>query len=187
MGTSGDAGQSSPEVVAVYYPHWHSYGISYWLPLQGIRPFRRLVDTYEARSALSPCEEFDPSVLDKSDEDWTLLKTIVSDAQRAKPYFLGDFYPLTNAYGALDSWSAYHLDLPEKQEGMILAIRRPKSDVAAMKLDLLTIAPAKAWMFEDADSGQTWTLSGKATRANGFDVAIPKRRDSRLIFYKAVE
>ncbi len=165
----------------------HSYGIAHWLPLQGIRPFRRLVDTYEARSALSPCEEFDPGVLDKSDEHWALLKKTVSDAQRAKRYFLGDFYPLTNAYGALDSWSAYHLYLPEEREGMILAIRRPKSDVAAMTFDLVTIDPAKSWTFEDADSGEIRTRSGKAIREDGYEVVIPKRRDSRLIFYKAVK
>jgi hypothetical protein len=64
---------------------------------------------------------------------------------------------------------------------------RPKSDVAAVRFDLLTVAPAKTWKFEDAESGQSWTLSGKAIRENGFDVAIRKRRDSRLIYYKAVE
>lgn len=42
-------------------------------------------------------------------------------------------------------------------------------------------------MFEDADSGQTRMLSGKAIREDGFEIVIPKRRDSRLIFYKAAE
>jgi hypothetical protein len=66
---------------------------------------------------------------------------------------------------------------------MILALRREKSAVRAMTFDLLTIDPAKRWKFEDYDSGETWVVSGKEIRENGFEVTIPNRRDSRLIFY----
>jgi hypothetical protein len=66
---------------------------------------------------------------------------------------------------------------------MILALRRTKSDVGSMTFDLLTIDPAKRWKFEDYDSGETWVLSGKQIREEGFKIAIPNRRDSRLIFY----
>ena len=67
---------------------------------------------------------------------------------------------------------------------MLLALRRAKSDVTAMRFDLLTVDPAKRWAFEDYDSGNTWVGSGKEIRENGFEVVIPKRRDSRLIFYR---
>ena len=53
-----------------------------------------------------------------------------------------------------------------------------------MRFDLLTVDPAKRWAFEDYDSGNTWVGSGKEIRENGFEVVIPKRRDSRLIFYR---
>ena len=66
---------------------------------------------------------------------------------------------------------------------MILALRRAKSDVRAMTFDLLTIDPAKQWKFEDYDSGDTWVVSGKEIREKGFEVVIPNRRDSRLIFF----
>ncbi len=68
---------------------------------------------------------------------------------------------------------------------MILALRRAKSDVRSMTFDLLTIDPAKRWKFEDYDSGETWVVSGKQIREQGFKVVIPNRRDSRLIFYSA--
>jgi hypothetical protein len=76
--------------------------------------------------------------------------------------------------------------LPDEQEGMILALRRAKSDVRAMTFELVTIDPAKQWRFEDYDSGDTWVVSGKALREKGFEIVIPRRRDSRLIFYSAV-
>jgi hypothetical protein len=66
---------------------------------------------------------------------------------------------------------------------MILGMRRAKSDVPSVTFDLLTIAPAKRWKFEDYDSGKTWTASGREIREKGFEIAIPNRRDSRVIFY----
>jgi hypothetical protein len=68
---------------------------------------------------------------------------------------------------------------------MILAMRRVKSDVRSMTFDLLTIDPAKRWKFEDYDSGKTWSRSGQEIREKGFEIVIPNRRDSRLIFYSA--
>jgi len=69
---------------------------------------------------------------------------------------------------------------------MIVALRREKSDTRSMTFDLLTVDPTREWKFEDYDSGQTWTVSGQEIRQNGFEVMIPNRRDSRLIFYSAV-
>ena len=160
-----------------------SYAIQYWLPVQGsmIRGWSTF-DTYEARCALSPGME--NAVVAKTREEWLQLKANVVQAQRCRKYFFGDYYPLTNQQRDPAAWTAYHLFLPNEHEGMLLALRRGKSDVTSMKFDLLTIDPAKRWQFEDYDSGKTWVVSGKELREHGFEVAIPKRRDSRLIFYR---
>ncbi|MGI6350890.1 MAG: alpha-galactosidase [Armatimonadota bacterium] len=164
----------------------HSYGIQHWLPIQGsvIRGWS-LYDTYEARCALNPGME-NPLVA-KTPEEWKQIRANALQAQRCKRYFLGDYYPLTNQQRDPAAWSAYHLFLPEEQEGMLLALRRAKSDIASMRFDLLTIDPTRSWQFEDYDSGQTWVLSGEEIRAEGFEVTIPSRRDSRLIFYRPSE
>jgi len=160
-----------------------SYGIQHWLPIQGsmIRGWT-LYDTYEARCALSPGME--NAVVAKTPDEWRQMKANVLQAKRCKRYFYGDYYPLTNQQRDPAAWSAYHLYLPKEQEGMLVALRRAKSSVAAMKFDLLTIDPAKQWEFEDYDSGRKWVVSGEELRANGFEIAIPQRRDSRLIFYR---
>lgn len=162
----------------------HSYGIQHWLPIQGsmIRGWS-LYDTYEARCALSPGME--NALVAKTEGEWFQIKANVFQALRCKKYFFGDYYPLTNQQRSPAAWSAYHLYFPEEQEGMILALRRVKSDVRTMTFDLLTIDPAKRWKFEDYDSGETWVVSGEQIREKGFEVVIPKRRDSRLIFYSA--
>jgi alpha-galactosidase len=160
----------------------HSYGISHWLPLQGsmIRGWSNF-DTYEARCALSPGMEH--GIAAKTDEEWRQLKANVIQAKRCKKYFFGDYYPLVNQQRNPAAWTAYQLYLPDEKAGMILAMRRAKSDVRSMTFDLLTIDPARNWKFEDYDSGKTWVVSGKEIREKGLEVAIPQRRDSRLIFY----
>jgi hypothetical protein len=143
-----------------------------------------LFDKYEARCALSPGME--NAMVAKTEPEWLQLKANVVQAKRCKKYFAGDYYPLTNQQRTPTAWSAYHLYLPEEHEGMILALRRAESDTLAMTFDLLTIDPTKQWKFEDYDSGKTWTVSGQEIREKGFEVAIPNRHDSRLIFYSAV-
>ena len=163
----------------------HSYGIQHWLPIQGSMIHGwEMCDTYEARCALSPGME--NAVVANTPEEWRQMKANVVQARRCRRYFLGDYYPLTNQQRDPAAWTAYHLFLSKKQEGMLLALRRAKSDVTSMTFDLLTIDPAKRWQFEDYDSGETWVVSGKEIREGGFEVAIPKRRDSRLIFYRPV-
>ncbi len=160
-----------------------SYGIQHWLPIQGsmIRGWS-MYDTYEARCALSPGME--TGIVAKTPEEWLQLKANVIQAKRCKRYFMGDYYPLANQQRDPAAWTAYHLFLPEEQEGMLVALRRAKSDVAAMTFDLLTIDPARQWEFEDYDSGKRWVASGRQIREEGFEVAITQRRGSRLIFYR---
>lgn len=160
-----------------------SYGIQYWLPIQGsmIRGWA-LYDTYESRCALSPGQE--NAMVAKTPEEWLRIKANVVQAKRCKRYFSGDYYPLTNQQRDPSAWTAYHLFLPEEQEGMLVALRRARSDVASMRFDLLTIDPAKSWEFEDYDSGRTWVVSGEEIREKGLEVAVPSRRDSRLVFYR---
>ncbi|OQC04507.1 MAG: Alpha-galactosidase [Candidatus Hydrogenedentes bacterium ADurb.Bin101] len=160
----------------------HSYGIQHWLPIQGSATRGwTILDTYDARSALNPGME--NWLVGKTEQEWLQIKANVLQAQRCKKYFFGDYYPLTHAQRDPAAWTAYHLYLPAEREGMILALRRAKSDVREMTLDLLTIDPAVQWKFEDYDSGESWVLDGKQIREAGFTIEIPNRRDSRLIFY----
>ena len=161
-----------------------SYGVQHWLPIQGSATRGwTILDNYDARSALNPGMEI--WLTAKTEPEWLQIKANVVQAKRCKKYFFGDYYPLTNQQRNTAAWTAYHLYLPEEQEGMLLALRRDKSDVSSMTFDLLTIDPSKQWKFEDYDSGETWTVSGKQIREEGFKVVIPNRRDSRLIFYSA--
>jgi hypothetical protein len=86
----------------------------------------------------------------------------------------------------VENWLAYHFYLPEKEAGVVVAFRRPKSDVVAMTFDLTTIRPDVTYQIEDVDNGETLVLSGKEIRQNGFPVKTTASRQSRLIFYRTM-
>lgn len=166
-----------------------TYGISHWVPANAISPFLTGPDTYQARSALSSgivlcIDEIGSRTLPETEEEWQWQRERVLEAKRAMPFFYGDFYPLVAGGHARDTWLAYHFYLPEKQEGLIVAFRRPKSDVRSMNFDLTTIQPDAAYEFEDVDTGEKTTISGKNIRAEGYLLHTTQPRESRLVYYR---
>jgi hypothetical protein len=125
------------------------------------------------------------AIVAKTEKEWLQIKANVVQAKRCQRYFFGDYYPLANQQRNPAAWTAYQLYLPEEQAGMILALRRAQSDVRAMTFELVTIDPAKQWKFEDYDSGNSWVVSGTTIREKGFEIVVPNRRDSRLIFFSS--
>ncbi|MDR1140372.1 MAG: alpha-galactosidase [Planctomycetaceae bacterium] len=171
----------------------HTFGIAHWLPANSISPFVEQPDTYQFRSALSSgmAANLDDlgtrPIAERTEEEWNWWQTRIEEAQRAKPFFYGDFYPLTVGNYALESWLAYHFYLPEQKSGLIVAFRRPKSDVVSMTFDLTTIKPDANYEFEDADTGKTVTRSGKEIRKNGYTLKTNAPRESRLVYYRQIE
>jgi alpha-galactosidase len=171
----------------------HTFGMAHWLPANSTSPFVGEPDTYQFRSALSSgvvasLDELGVRpVAERTDEEWDWWRTRIGEAQRAKPFFYGDFYPLTNGNYALENWLAYHFYLPEQQSGVIVAFRRPKSDVVSMTFDLTTIKPDAKYEFEDADTGKKVTLSGREIRKNGYTLKTDSPRESRLVYYRQIK
>lgn len=167
----------------------HTYGIAHWIPTNSISPFLTKEDTYQCRSGLSSgviygIEEFGQRDVDSPDYDWNWQRRRIEEAKQAMPYFYGDFYPLTTGNYSEESWLAYHFYLPEKEEGMIVAFRRPKADVVAMNVDLLTVDPDAKYLFEDVDTGEKTVMSGEEVRQHGYAIKTTQPRESKLIFYK---
>jgi alpha-galactosidase len=169
----------------------HTFGAAHWLPANTTAPLYTNPDTYQCRSALSSgviinLDDDKNRPISQKEEDWNWFRTRIDEAQRAKPFFYGDFYPLTAGNCALESWLAYHFYLPEQKEGLIVAFRRPKSDVVSMTFDLTTIRPDAKYEFEDVDTGKKVTLSGSEIRKEGYTLKTTAPRESRLVYYRQV-
>ena len=168
----------------------HTFGIAHWVPTNSISPFLTEADTYQCRSGLSSgviygIDEVGNRSLEQ-DFDWKWQLERLEEAKRAMPYFYGDFYPLTSGNYSNENWLAYHFYLPEKESGMILAFRRPKSDVISMNFDLTTLKPNARYEFEDVDTHAKTILTGEEVRKTGFTIATKQPRESRLVYYRRI-
>jgi len=164
-------------------------GLHLWLPLNSIRPMARPGDTYHARSAYSSglvmnLERYSLWDFRQPGFPWNWIRQRLVEARRLRPYFCGDFYPLTPCVFDLDSWMAYQLLLPEKQEGAVLAFRRPASSMTAGCFRLYGLDAEAAYAFEDADDGRTWRTSGRELMEKGLALSMDIPRSSRLLFFR---
>lgn len=175
-----------PETVQV-----HGFGLTHWLPLHATSPFNNAPgDTYRFRSVIAPgvvfgMDEGGNMKYDEKTYPWEWHRKMLADVRRAKPFWYGDMVPLTTCSAAPDAWLALQLHRPDQDAGVILAFRRAASPMTAAEFRLGGVLPTVDYVFEDADSGATWTVAGKTLAATGLPFTMPERRSSRLVFYTA--
>ena len=171
-------------IVSPDYP-----GLQLWLPLNSTSPAAKPGDTYQVRSAYSAglvlsLNEFGVNEAKPAEVDHEWFRRRLAQIRRLRPYFQGDYYLLTPCVFDLDSWLVYQLILPEKQEGAILAFRRPESPMTSGCFRLQGLDAAGTYTFEDADGGPTLEASGQELMEEGLPLAIETPRASRLVFYR---
>ncbi len=166
----------------------HTAGLQMWLPLNSACPKAQAGDTYHVRSAYSAglvlkVEEFGLRDCTAADFPWAWFHRMILEAKRLRPYFYGDFYPLTPCIVNPDAWLAYQLVLPDKQEGAVLAFRRAESPISSACFQLHGLDAAKTYEIEDADDGKKWLSVGQELSEKGLALSIATPRTSRLLFY----
>ena len=169
----------------------HGAGLNLWLPLNAISPYTKPGDTYQARSAFSAglvlnLEEFGLAGCRAPDFPWDWFRKMIGEAKRLRPYFQGDFYPLTPDVIDPEAWMAYQLLDPGNQEGALMAFRRAESPMTNACFQLRGLQATGEYAFEDADSGEIWQVSGRELMLKGVPIAIDTPRISRLVFYGLV-
>lgn len=164
-----------------------THGLGSWVPLSSGCCDRE--DTYVFRSALGPgmvliMYEFEKDIQKHFSVDW--FKSMLGQMQRVRPYFTGDFYPLLSFTLADDAWAAWQFNRKDLNEGMILALRRPKSPFSAMIPKLEGLDPGAEYEVEDIDSGNKQLISGKDLLEKGISLQIEEQPGSRLLVYKRI-
>ncbi|MDO5554993.1 MAG: alpha-galactosidase [Planctomycetia bacterium] len=166
----------------------HGFGLSHWLPAHATSPFLVTgIDDYQGRSALSSgailsASEFNNGNPTPEMELW--VKEKVAEAKACRPYFYGDFYPLTQGNWSDDAWLAYAMYRPAERDGLIVAYRRPKSPVISLGVALPMVDSDKNYEFRDGDTNETWQVQGRDIREKGFTITIDQPRKSKLIFWR---
>jgi len=161
----------------------HTYGLNFYLPCSGTGNSNP--DTYFWRSSLSSALVFGWEV-NQGSFPLAQAKKSMEEFKKLRPYFYGDYYPLTEYNSSDDGWIAYQFDRPEFQDGMVLAFRRNLSTVSDCRIKLHGLVPAGVYAVNFADYGIKTSEIGKNLLEEGLDIKIPAAPGSLLIMYKQV-
>jgi alpha-galactosidase len=109
----------------------------------------------------------------------------IAEYRALRPYFLGDFYPLTEYSTSDEVWAAFQWDRPEERDGIILAFRRPLAASSTITIRPQGLEPDADYEIVYEDYGITVYKSGREL-APGLNVKIPEAPGSLLINYRRV-
>ena len=162
----------------------HTYGLNFYLPLHGTGNFT--VSPYHFRSNMSASMVINWDINSKEHSQSELQKYF-QEFKRLRPYYYGDYYPLTTTENMTSDrvWLAYQLNRPEQKDGIVLAFRRGacKDESIQVKLQGLDDEATYELLYED------YNLRIKNTGSElkaGIIISIPQKPASLLISYKQV-
>ena len=165
-----------------------TYGLSLWLPLHGGAVPMVRFSSYAFRSAYAPALMLSWAVADPAERwehvDEALLRKLLNEYLSVRPYFFGDFYPLTPYNLEQDQWMAWQFDRPDLAEGIVQAFRRANSPDEAARYELHGLDPTATYVVTDLDTGASITMLGSELTEHGLPIDIPNRPGAAAIVYR---
>ena len=163
--------------------HCHNYALNFYLPVHGTIVFA--ADDYSFRSALNATLCMWWEITGKYSPPIPLIRQRIAEFKELRPYFYGDYYPLTpvNGYLRNDTWLAYQMDRPKHHDGIILAFRRADCPDDSVRVQLSGLEKEATYELFFEDYELTIQKQGNEL-ANGIDLFSPTKLSSLLIRYK---
>ena len=164
----------------------HTFGLSFYLPIHGTAIYR--TDAYTFRSGLGGTAVMNWEITGRESESIPPIQKRIDDFKALRPYFYGDFYPLTESRDNTgdNRWLAYQLNRPDKKDGSILVFRRIGCLDESIKAKLHGLR-------ENADYELFYEDYGLKIRDRGSELmdnltlTIPQKPGSLLIRYKMID
>jgi len=161
----------------------HTYGISLYLPSSGTGCGGQ--DAYSFRSSINSAvilgwDLYDP---DFPKEE---ARRRLAEYRKIRPYFHGDFYPLTAHGTGDDIWMSYQFHREDLEEGMLLVFRRHESPYLTARLRLHALKPEARYELTFEDSGKRQAVAGRDL-LGGIDLTIKDAPGSLLITYRQLK
>ncbi len=142
-------------------------------------------ETYDCRSSATIGGVSQWQLLD-ADFPFELAREATAELRANRPYWLGDFYPLTKASSSLEDWLAFQLHRGDLDEGIILAFRREQCTASALRVSPRGLNPDGIYSLTLSDESRNRTnrqVSG-AEMTEGLSLDIPEPRASLLVTYR---
>jgi alpha-galactosidase len=162
----------------------HTYGLAMWFPYYGTGFID--IDLYLMRSVY--CPEFTiGSDLRRTDLDYELLRKGFKEWQVIKPYFYGDFYPMTDYSLADDVWMGWQFNDPAQKGGFVQAFRRAKCSTESAIFQLRGLDINTIYEVRNLDTDATILKSGYSLMKEGLGVKLDQTPGSAVILYKTID
>jgi alpha-galactosidase len=145
-------------------------------------------DDYGAFSIISSgtvttLSDFDGGIVRRkfTDSETAWFKKIFGIAVRMRPFYMGDFYPLTDETAAGDDvWCAWQCDRPDLKAGFAIVFRRGAATETSRSFKLGGIDPAATYELEVYGGSKT-SVKGVALQSR---TVVLKPRAFQLVFYR---
>jgi alpha-galactosidase len=164
----------------------HTYGLQLFLPCSGTG--NNNTQKYFFRSSMGGALVLGweingtynnaPFNLAQAHEDIVEFRTL-------RPYFYGDFYPLTEYSTSDEAWAAFQWNRPEEREGIVLAFRRHQAAESSITVILHNLEPDGDYEVTFEDYGITLFKTGREL-GSGLSIKIPEAPGSLLVKYRRV-
>jgi len=109
----------------------------------------------------------------------------MAEYRALRPYFYGDYYPLTEYSTSDESWTAMQWDRPDEHDGIVLAFRRPQAAASSIAIKIRAADPDRDYEVSFEDYGISLIKNGKELAA-GLTIKIPEAPGSLLLKYRLV-
>lgn len=160
----------------------HTYGLNFYLPIHGTAIYK--TDSYTFRSGLGGTAVMNWEVTGRESESIPAIQKRIRDYLELRPYFYGDYYPLTAAKTTIrdNSWLAYQMNRLDKGDGIVLVFRRKDCTEESIKIKLHGLEQNSTYKINFEDYGLQMEKKGSELM-DGIDISVPLRPASLMIRY----
>ena len=159
----------------------HTMSLNYYLPVHGTAIYK--TDDYTFRSGLGATAVSNWEITGKNSESIPAIRQKISEFKRLRPYFYGDYYPLTPVLTGDGDWVAYQLDRPAEKDGIILAFRRNEAGNESIRVKPGGLDKNADYELFFEDYNLRVVRKGSEL-SEGLELAIPQKPASLLISYR---
>lgn len=164
----------------------HTYGLSFWIPLQGTGTGSGELTPYTLRSTL--VSYFNACIdVRRRDLDYDMIRRVVDQWRDYAINFAGDYYPLTEYNLDANLWIAWQFDRPEAGAGMVQAFRRQASPYESARFPLRGLDASAVYEVTNLDTGEVQACSGAELMGPGLVVEIGHKPGDVVLVYERAQ
>jgi alpha-galactosidase len=179
------AEQAQTQALAPWVPMTMSFGGSRDpYPWNSAGPYGTPESLYRMRLGYNVGYGIGPGVTGLKNDEWVdWIKRVVGEYREVQPFFYADFYPLAPYSLSGAAWTIWQWDRPDKNDGLVILLRRPDSPLTEEALDLKNI-DADALYDVQVKTNQIFSKQMTGQELRALRIQLPDVPSSALVFYR---